>query len=77
MMRMQLLLCLPCLHCFAMMILLLWRSALSQLKTKKAGGIGPELILFGSPVLQDRLLALMRRVWDEGKVVDAWRDAFP
>ena len=35
----------------------------------------PELILFGGPVLQDRLLALMRSVWDEGRVVNAWRDA--
>jgi len=26
-------------------------------------------------VLQDRLLALMNDVWNEGRVVDAWRDA--
>jgi len=43
----------------------------------KAGGLSgiePKLILFGGPVLQDRLLALMRRVWDESRVVDAWND---
>jgi len=53
-------------------------DALSQLKTRRAGGLSgivPELVLFGGPVLQDRLLALMRRVWDEGRVVEAWRDA--
>ena len=43
-------------------------AALSQLKTRKAGGLSgivPELILFGGSVLEDRLLALMRRIWDE------------
>ena len=54
------------------------KAALSQLHTRKAGGLSgivPELILFGGPVLQDRLLALMRRIWDEGRVVGACRDA--
>jgi len=53
-------------------------SALSQLKVRKAGGlcgILPELILFGGTILRDKLLELMRDVWNEGKVFDAWRDA--
>jgi len=52
--------------------------ALSQVKTRKAGdlsGILPELNLFGGSVLQDRLLALMKDVWNEGRVVNAWWDA--
>ena len=34
-----------------------------------------ELILFGGAVLRDRLLALVKDVWNEGRVFDAWRDA--
>jgi len=48
--------------------------ALSQVKTRKAGGIVPELILLGGSVLQYRLLALMKAVWNEGRVVDICRD---
>jgi len=31
--------------------------------------------LFGGSVLQDRLLALLKDVWNEGRVVDTWRGA--
>ena len=50
--------------------------ALSQLKVRKAGGLSgilPELILFGGAVLRDRLLALVKDVWNEGRVFDVWR----
>lgn len=52
--------------------------AFSWLKMRKAGGltgIVPELILYGGPVLQDRLLALIKGVWSESRVFSAWRDA--
>ena len=52
--------------------------ALSQLKQRKAGGktgILPELLLFGGPVLQDRLLQLMQDIWRDGEVVADWKDA--
>ena len=44
----------------------------------KAGGrtgILPELILCGGPVLQHRLLVLMRKMWTAGSVVKDLRDA--
>ena len=48
------------------------------MKWEKAGGrtgILPELILCGGPVLQHRLLVLMREMWTAGSVVKDWRDA--
>ena len=53
-------------------------SALSKLKRRKAGGqsgILPELVLYGGAVLWDRLLDLIKDVWEEGKVVEDWRNA--
>jgi len=50
----------------------------SQLKVRKAGGLSgflPEYILLGGAILRDKLLALMRDVWNKGEVFDAWRDA--
>ena len=52
--------------------------ALSKLKKGKAGGktgIMPELIVHGGAELIDRLLQLIQHVWQEGTVVEDWRDA--
>jgi len=52
-----------------MMILLLWMTALSQLKTRKVGKLSwilPEMILCGGSVLH-KLLDLMKTVWREGE----------
>jgi len=38
---------------------------------------GPEKIVdrwYGGAILRDKLLELMRNVWNEGEVFDAWRD---
>ena len=48
------------------------------MKQRKAGGktgILPELLLCGGPVLQGRLLQLMRDIWRDGEVVTDWKDA--
>ena len=53
-------------------------TALSKLKKGKAGGkigIPPELITYGGAELFDRMLELMREVWEERKVVNDWKDA--
>ena len=53
-------------------------TALSKLKRGKVGGrtgILPELLLYGGPELQDRLLLMMEDVWRRGKVVKDWQDA--
>ena len=53
-------------------------SALGKLKKGKAGGkteIAPELVPYGGAELWDRILELMREVWEEGKVVSNWTDA--
>ena len=34
-----------------------------------------KLILFDGAIFRDRLLALMKDVWNEDEVFDAWRDA--
>ena len=52
--------------------------AIDKIKWGKAGGRTgslPELILCGGPVLQHRLLVLMREMWTAGFVVKDWRDA--
>ena len=51
--------------------------ALSKLKKGKAGGktgIMPELIVHRGAELTDRLLQLIQHVWQEGTVVEDWRD---
>ena len=53
-------------------------AALSRLKRGKAGGrtgILPELVLYGGPELQERLLLLMDDIWRGGTVVKDWWDA--
>ena len=52
-------------------------SALSKLKKRKAGdktGIPPELVAYGGAELNDRILELLKMVWEE-KVVKDWKDA--
>lgn len=52
--------------------------ALSKLKKDKAGGktgILPELLVHGGADLHDRLLQLIQDEWQEGTVVEDWRDA--
>ena len=52
--------------------------ALSKLKKGKAGGktgIMPELIVHRGAELTDRLLQLIQHVWQEGTVVEDWRNA--
>ena len=52
--------------------------ALSKLKKGKAGGkagIMQELLVHGGAELTDRLLQLIQHVWQEGTVVEDWRDA--
>ena len=49
----------------------------SKLKMKKAGaksGDLPELILHGGVNLWDRMLEVMQKVWEEGKVVRDWQE---
>ena len=53
-------------------------AALSRLKRGKAGGrtgILPDLVLYGGPEFQERLLLLMDDIWRGGTVVKDWRDA--
>ena len=53
-------------------------TALGKLKKGKVGGktgIPPELIAYGEAELFDRILELMREVWEERKVVNDWKDA--
>ena len=53
-------------------------AALSKLKKGKVGGktgIMPELLVHGRAELTDRLLQLIQHVWQEGTVVEDWRDA--
>ena len=53
-------------------------QALTNLKMRKAGGkssVLPELILHGGLYLWDRMLEVMQKVWEEGKVVRDWQDA--
>ena len=52
--------------------------ALSKLKRRKAGGMSgilPELVLYGGVLLWNRLLELMQDVWEEGNVVEDWKNA--
>ena len=52
--------------------------ALTKLKMRKAGrksGVLPELIFHGGVDLWDRMLEVMQKVWEEGKVVRDWQDA--
>ena len=52
--------------------------ALSKLKVGKAGGrtrILPELIIAGGTELFERMHKVMVRVWEEGKVVNDWKDS--
>ena len=53
-------------------------QALSKLKKGKAGGksgLLPELITFGGTDLWDRVLEVIKQVWEDGKVVRDWQDA--
>ena len=53
-------------------------QALSKLRKRKAGGksgILPELILSGGPELWDRVLTMIKQVWEDGMVVRDWQDA--
>ena len=53
-------------------------EVLSKLKSGKAGGksgILSELIQCGGPEFEGRIMKLMEQVWEEGCVVDDWRDA--
>ena len=53
-------------------------QALSRLKKGKAGGksgLLPELITSGGTDLWDRVLEVIKKVWEDGKVVRDWQDA--
>ena len=53
-------------------------QALDKLKMRKAGGksgILPELILHGCPELWERMLKMIRQVWEDGTVVRDWKDS--
>ena len=53
-------------------------QALTKLKMRKAGGksgVLPELTLYGGVDLCDRMLEVMQKVWEEGKVVRDRQDA--
>ena len=53
-------------------------EALAKMKKRKSGGksgILPELILYGGPELWDRMVRLMKQVWEDGSVVRDWQDA--
>jgi hypothetical protein len=55
-----------------------FQTAMDRLKTGKAAGmtgILPEMIVCGGHELWDRLLDLMKRVWEEGRVVEDWKNA--
>ena len=52
-------------------------QALTKMKMRKAGGkfgVLPEIILHGGIDLWDRMLEVMQKVWEEGKVVRDWQD---
>ena len=49
-----------------------------KLKNGKAGGktgILPELIHYGGCDLEDRILKIMEQAWEDGYVVDDWKNA--
>ena len=53
-------------------------EALMKLKNGKAGGkigILPELIHYGGCDLEDRILKIMEQTWEDGYVVDDWKNA--
>ena len=53
-------------------------QTLSKLRKSKAGGksdILPELILSGGPELWDRVLTMIKQVWEDSMVVRDWQDA--
>ena len=53
-------------------------EAIGKLRKGKTGGrtgILPELLIYGGPELQDRLLQLMIDMWKGGKAVKDWQDA--
>ena len=53
-------------------------QALGKLRKGKAGGksgILPELLVYGGAEMCDRLLMVMKDMWEEGRVVDDWRNA--
>ena len=55
-----------------------FQRALGKLRLRKAGGesgVIPEMLVFGGPVLHKVLLELFQKVWSEGQVFAAWRDA--
>ena len=55
-----------------------FQRTLSKLRLRKAGGeseVIPKMLVFGGPVLHTVLLELFQKVWSEGQVFDAWRDA--
>ena len=55
-----------------------FQTAMDRLKTGKAAGmtgILQEMIVYGGHELWDRLLDLMKRVWEEGRVVEDWKNA--
>ena len=52
-------------------------EALKRLKNRKVGGksgILPELIHCGNGDLEDKLMSLIEQVWEEGHVVDDWKN---
>ena len=55
-----------------------FQRVLSKLLPRKSGGdsgVIPEMLVFGGPVPHTVLLDLFQRVWSEGQVFAAWRDA--
>jgi len=50
-------------------------SRLKRGKTRGRTGVLPELVLYGGPELQERLLLLVGDIWRGGTVVRDWRDA--
>ena len=48
---------------------------LSKFKRWKAGGLSGILVLYGGALLWNRLLELIQEVWEEGKVVEDWKNA--
>ena len=77
------LLCLPCLHCFALLCyedpptLGELEAALSQEGRWPVRYCARVFFVwrFCSAGQVTCIIALKKRVWDEGRVVDAWRDA--
>ena len=55
-----------------------FQRVLRKLQPRKVGGdsgVIPEMLVFSGPVLHTVLLDLFQRVWKEGQVFAAWRDA--